>query len=174
MGMKNFSATKAQFVPLLGDYFDVFVLHRNSMLAKKIAKYTNQKIWAYNDPQAGEEKPFLYRKAYGFSLWLDYFDGVCNYAYQTGQPGWNDWADPKWRPHNMTYPTVGKPISTLQWEGWREAIDDSRYLQLLHKLSPPQKDIDRKKWLELLIGKKLDSNPEVIRGEIIKVINALL
>lgn len=28
----------------------------------------------------------------------------------------------------MTYPTLAHPIPTLQWEGFREGVDDSRYL----------------------------------------------
>lgn len=171
IGLKNFSATKPQFIPFLDSYFDVFVLHRNSLLTKKAAKYTNNKIWAYNDPQGGEEKPKLYRTAYGTSLWFDYFDGACNYAYQTGQPGWNDWADPKWRPHNMTYPTINKPVSTLQWEGWREGIDDSRYLQVLLDLYKPDVTTDRIAWFELITGVPHDSEPKILREAIIKAIN---
>jgi len=171
LGLKNFSATKPQYIPLLNNYFDIFVLHRDSMLSKKAAKYSGSEIWAYNDPQAGEEKPALYRTAYGISLWLDYFSGSCNYAYQTGQPGWNDWADPKWRPHNMTYPTLSTPISTLQWEGWREGIDDSRYLQVLISLYKPNQSLDREEWLESIIGIPSNSNPKKLRSAIIKAIN---
>jgi len=171
IGLMNFSATKPQFIPFLESYFDIFVLHRNSMLTQKAAKYTDNKIWAYNDPQGGEEKPKLYRTAYGNSLWFDYFDGACNYAYQTGQPGWNDWADPKWRPHNMTYPTMNKPISTLQWEGWREGIDDSRYLQVLLNLHQPDKTTDRVDWFKLTTGVAHDSEPEILREAIINAIN---
>lgn len=30
----------------------------------------------------------------------------------------------------MAYPTISKPILTIQWEGWREAVNDVRYLAL--------------------------------------------
>jgi hypothetical protein len=83
--------------------------------------------WAYNDPQAGMETPATYGATYGVRLLQDGYEGVCNFAYQSGGC-WNDWVDPRWRPHCMTYPTVEKPISTLQWEGWREAINSVRHL----------------------------------------------
>ncbi|EKD46959.1 MAG: hypothetical protein ACD_66C00277G0001, partial [uncultured bacterium] len=82
--------------------------------------------WAYNNPQAGIEKPGTYKMIYGKSLIIDGFKGVCNYAYQSGEC-WNDWANETWRPHVMAYPTQETPIPTLQWEALREGIDALRY-----------------------------------------------
>jgi hypothetical protein len=82
-------------------------------------------VWAYGEPQAGMETPGTYRRLYGTGLLSDGFEGVCNYAYQSGDC-WDDWGDPTWRPHVMAYPTMGAPIPTLQWEGWRKAVDDIR------------------------------------------------
>ncbi len=78
--------------------------------------------WAYNDPQAGMELPGTYVHAYGESIVHDGYKGVCNFTYQSGGC-WDDWGDQEWRPHCMTYATVGAPISTIQWEAWREAIN---------------------------------------------------
>ena len=36
-----------------------------------------------------------------------------------------------YRDHNMTYPTIDGVIDTIQWEGWREGVDDVRYLSTL-------------------------------------------
>lgn len=38
----------------------------------------------------------------------------------------------------MAYATIRKPIPTIQWEGWREGINDVRYITLLlnEKLLP--------------------------------------
>ncbi|MBN1545802.1 MAG: hypothetical protein JW902_04000 [Syntrophaceae bacterium] len=81
--------------------------------------------WAYGAPKAGEERPGTYRERYGLSLIRDGFKGTCNYAYQSGEC-WNDWGNDRWRPHVLAYPTRSKPIPTLQWEAFREAIDDIR------------------------------------------------
>jgi len=82
--------------------------------------------WAYNHPQAGKELPGTYKNTYGLSVYQDGYKGVCNFAYQHGY-NWDDWGDENWRAHVMAYPTLDKPIPTLQWEGFREGIDDVRY-----------------------------------------------
>lgn len=128
LGAKNFVAFNSGNLEALSGLLDVAVLPRGTVKTSQVGKRVGITPWAYGDPQAGEEKPFTYRERYGISLWLDGFDGACDYAYQTGTFGWDDWADPKWRAHNMTYPTLAHPIPTLQWEGFREGVDDSRYL----------------------------------------------
>ena len=42
----------------------------------------------------------------------------------------------------MAYPTAsGRPIDTRQWEGWREGVDDVRYLStLLEALDAAEED----------------------------------
>ena len=48
---------------------------------------------------------------------------------------WDDFdTDFQARDHMMTYPAVDGPISTVQWEGWREAVNDVRYLSTYLKL----------------------------------------
>ncbi len=96
------------------------------------AKELNKKVFIYSNPQAGKEEPETYRKYYGIYLVKYNVDGALNYAYQTGGC-WNDFADRNYRPHVMAYPTLNKPISTIQWEGWREGVNDVRYLTLLKK-----------------------------------------
>ena len=61
-------------------------------------------------------------------------DGVLAFAYQGDDQGdcWDDFRPPAPRPQVMAYPTVKKPVSTLQWEGWREGVNDVRYLTLLY------------------------------------------
>ena len=46
-------------------------------------------------------------------------------------PMWSDWCERKYKAHNMVYPTGDGVIDTLQWEGYREGIDDVRYLNVL-------------------------------------------
>ncbi len=99
------------------------------------AKGRGKKVYIYNNPQAGEETPYAYRKNYGIRLVTSKADGALDYAYQTGSC-WNDFETYGWgfRFHVMAYPTISEPIPTLQWEGWRAAVNDVRYLTLLYKI----------------------------------------
>ncbi|RIJ94571.1 MAG: hypothetical protein DCC43_12210 [Candidatus Brocadia sp.] len=172
LGVKNFVATKPEFSNSLKGLLDIAILDR----AKKGAAYkaSSQGIipWAYGTPQAGEEKPCAYRDVYGIKLWLDGFEGVCNYAYQTGVLGWDDWSDQKWRPHNMVYPTLDSPITTLQWEGFREGIDDMKYAATLLSLKHDSVNMmtaqDRKIFFTKILENDLPRNPTELRELIIK------
>jgi len=62
------------------------------------------------------------------------------YQHQEGQSIWNDF-DSKdyfygiaYRDFVFAYPTSNGVIDTIQWEGWREGVDDTRYLASLKKL----------------------------------------
>jgi hypothetical protein len=90
------------------------------------------KIMSYANPQSGFEKPETYRRNYG--LLLDYagYDGGMTFSYYWF--GWNDFnVWPPYRDHMFVYPTADGVIDTLAWEGYREGIDDLRYLATLRK-----------------------------------------
>jgi hypothetical protein len=55
------------------------------------------------------------------------------YIYYSGIPSWNDYSIGHYRQHNFVYPTVDGVIDTVQWEGYREGIDDLRYLGTLRQ-----------------------------------------
>jgi hypothetical protein len=93
-------------------------------------------IYLYNQPQVGIEDPEIYRRNYGFSLWNGGYDGAMDFAYQ-GQYGasiWNDFDSDGIRDHVFAYPASDGVIDTLQWEGWREGVDDTRYVATLIKM----------------------------------------
>jgi hypothetical protein len=166
---KNFVAFNSGGLESLSGILDLAVLPRGTVRTVNISKKVSITPWAYGDPQAGEEKPFTYRDRYGFNLWLDGFDGACDYAYQTGTFGWDDWGDPKWRPHNMAYPTLSKPIPTLQWEGFREGIDDTRYLATaipMWQLEGTKESADRRKLLSQELGGVLPTTPQDLRRKL--------
>jgi hypothetical protein len=102
---------------------------------------SGHKVFSYNNPQVGVENPEIYRSNYGFALWNAGYDGAMDYAYQHGfgQSIWNDFDSPvnRWgdhyRDHVFAYPTSNGVIDTVQWEGWREGVDDTRYLATLIK-----------------------------------------
>ena len=99
------------------------------------------KVLSYNNPQVGVENPEIYRRNFGFALWDAGYDGAMDYAYQHGfgQSIWNDFDAPvnrrgdHYRDHVFAYPTTDGVIDTIQWEGWREGVDDTRYLATLIK-----------------------------------------
>ena len=104
-------------------------------------------IYSYANPQCGVEEPLTYRRNYGLLLWKAGYDGAMDYAYQKGFGGhmWNDFdraGDKRgFRDHVMAYPTSDGVVDTLQWEGYREGVDDLRYLStLLEKIEEAKKD----------------------------------
>jgi len=91
-------------------------------------------VFCYANPQVGVEDPPLYRRNFGLRLWQAGFDGAMDYAYQHGFGHvWNDFDDQTYRDHNFTYPTVNGVIDTIQWEGFREGVDDVRYVTTLEQ-----------------------------------------
>jgi hypothetical protein len=106
----------------------------------ELAKWKNigKPVYAYNNPQYGYENPEIYRKNQGLFLWRDGFTGEMGWKYQSTQGHtWNDWDDyvagraANYRDPNLTYPITRGVLSTVQWEGVREAVDDNRYLNTL-------------------------------------------
>jgi hypothetical protein len=133
-------------VNIVGDLLNVavFAYDLNPAQAAKWHSY-GQEIFSYANPEAGVENPEMYRKNYGVALWNAGYDGEMIYAYQHGfgQSIWNDFDDPghmedsglvKYRDHVFAYPTSNGVIDTIEWEGFREGVDDTRYLASLMKL----------------------------------------
>jgi hypothetical protein len=133
---------------VLGGYLDWFNLagpwgtpdHVN---ATKLAQWhsAGKKVTLYNYPQFGIENATVYRSNYGFQLWNDGYDGEMDWAYQSYWTSsvpwqmWNDWRGAYYgtgfRDANMAYSTSNGVIDTIEWEGMREAVDDTRYVQTL-------------------------------------------
>jgi hypothetical protein len=141
-GAKNYVACTSDFLLYIPDLLDVPILWGDqSSFFMKLLEKVKIKAWRYSHPQAGLEDPETYRRNYGIELLSNGFSGACDYQYQRG--AWNDFIDRNGRMHTMAYPTVSKPVPTLQWEGWREGVNDVRYISLLK-----QRYIYRKGWLE--------------------------
>jgi len=138
MGARNFAAGR------LGQFLrrapgpDLWVI--NDLISDDIiekiaeAKKLGRMVYLNNSPLAGKEDPAIYRNNYGFKMFYAGADGVLDYAYQGDDGGncWNDFRTRAFRPRVMAYPAVDGPVSTLQWEGWREGVTDVRYLTLLY------------------------------------------
>ncbi|MDD2708883.1 MAG: hypothetical protein PHV34_12935 [Verrucomicrobiae bacterium] len=132
----------------MGDMQDLLVC-ANELSREEAARWHSRKhqIWSYANPQGGVESPEIYRKNYGFSLWKNNYDGACTFAYQHGyRSPWNDFDAPDYRDEVMVYPTLDGVIDTIQWEGYREAVDDVRYLTtLLDAIKKARATDDQKK-----------------------------
>jgi len=123
-------------IELTGDLLDAVNLGTeiNATAASEMHHYGHE-IYLYNQPQVGVENPEIYRKNYGFDLWTNGYDGAMNFAYQWGFGNsiWNDFDSGGIRDHVFAYPTSNGVIDTIQWEGWREGVDDTRYVATLIK-----------------------------------------
>ena len=119
--------------------------------------------FCYANPQVGVEAPETYRRNFGLVLWKAGFDGAMDYAYQHGFGHvWNDFDSKRYRDHNFTYPTIDGVVSTVQWEGFREGVDDVRYVTTLeHAIeNAPQAKAgiarEARQWLDALAPKTAD------------------
>ncbi len=151
----------------VGDLLDVAVFS-GPPKKEEIEKWHRQgkRVFSYGNPQVGIEDATVYRKNYGFALYCAGYDGAMNYAYQHGFGHiWNDFDHSTYRDHVFAYPTSNGVIDTVQWEGFREAIDDVRYLTTLaskRRLS----DEELKSWLCPMVRKGSDMS--LIREQVIK------
>ena len=140
-GGKIFVAGKGSELLKMGDILDTSVVYStlNATQAGLFHNYGHE-ILSYGNPQVGIENPEIYRKNYGFTLWNAGYDGAMDFAYQYryGQSIWNDYdhvsgTGTRYRDHVFAYPTSNGVIDTIQWEGFREGVDDTRYVASLIK-----------------------------------------
>jgi hypothetical protein len=134
------------------------------------------RAFSYSNPQVGLENPEIYRRNYGLGLWRAGYDGAMTYGYNEafGDP-WNDF-DGDGNPRDLMfgYPTDTGMVGTIQWEGFREAVDDLRYLATLQDRIDGLADVDKRArldaWLSSLdVGRPLDT----VRAELVAAILSL-
>ncbi len=115
--------------PVVGDLQDLLVCYGDLNPEASAAWHSEgHKIFSYANPQSGLEEPETYRRNFGLALAANGYDGGMTYVYYHG---WNDFSGDRYRQHNFIYPTMDGCIDTVQWEGYREGIDDLRYLGTL-------------------------------------------
>lgn len=156
--------------------------------AEEVARWhaLGHKIFCYSNPQTGVENPLVYRRNFGLLLWKYKYDGAATNAYQhTFGATWNDFDHPTFRAHTIAYPTADGVIDTIAWEGYREAVDDVRYVTTLEravetarKSSDPGRTENAEAAEEFLDHLKSDQvveteNLDGIRKQIIEYILAL-
>ena len=135
-GGKIFVAGGRDNLALMGDIQDMTV-HSGWPDREHVAgwhKY-GHKIFSYANPQTGIENADIYRRNYGLIMWKYNYDGITDNAYQhTYGLVWNDFDHRSYRNHSVTYPTADGVIDTITWEGFREGIDDVRYITTLEDM----------------------------------------
>ena len=80
-------------------------------------------LW-YAGPHPGAKDPDKSRRVHGLMGYQAHFDGTKN---NTWGDRWFDFYSPHGYHITMIYPTRDGVVDTLQWEGFREGIDDVRY-----------------------------------------------
>ena len=180
---KNFHGSgNPGFFSLVGDILDAPVV-AGPALPELAAKVRAQgfRMYMYANPQNGEPNPETYRQNYGFALWRAGYAGPMNYAYQHGCDDvghmWNDMA--LGIRDRMTYPTTSGVVVTMAWEGFREAVDDVRYVTLLQSLleaartnaATADQAAEIEKWLDDL---DFTGDLHVVRRELCERILALM
>jgi hypothetical protein len=157
-GGKTFVACYKDTFEAMGDLLDVAVL-AGAPDPAEAAKYhgVGSLAFCYANPQVGVEDPAIYRRNFGLVLLKAGFDGAMDYAYQHSfHHIWDDFDDTAYRDHNFTYPTMTGVIPTIQWEGFREGVDDVRYATTLEKAiaeAPAERRADAdaaRAWLDAL------------------------
>jgi len=132
-GAKVFVAGYYETYDSMGDILDVAVIQQD-LRTDQAQKYHSKgnKIYSYSNPQVGQENPELYRRNYGLALWKAGYDGAMNYAYQKFYNSeWNDFDNSRYREETFTYASSNGLIGTIEWEGFREGVDDVRYMSTL-------------------------------------------
>ncbi len=86
------------------------------------------KIFTYMNPTAGVPLPEFQRRSEGLGLWRVGFDGTMTWAYM--HIASNGIVEQRMH-YAKVFRTDGGVLDTLHWEGWREGVDDVRYLTTL-------------------------------------------
>ncbi|MDE0301531.1 MAG: hypothetical protein OXN17_23130 [Candidatus Poribacteria bacterium] len=172
-GAKVFAACASGAFELVGDLLDLAVFNGplNPSEARKWRRLEHS-IFSYANPQVGVEEPETYRRNYGLALWEAGYDGAMNYAYQHNFGDiYADDDHETFRDHVFAYPTVDGVIDTIQWEGFREGVDDVRYLTTLLKAienaSGDKENLAREanEWVKAI---DTDDDLQMIRAEMVK------
>ena len=134
----------------------------------------------YASQHVGVENPAFCRRQYGFG---PYRAGLsCNFNYAHHIDGYNDSVSDLYRPMQFVYGSGSGCIDTIQWEGFREGLDDIRYATLLKRLALPHlNDVDTKSRytarlaLQLLVDADRDDfDLTTLRLEMIRRIQGLM
>lgn len=134
----------------------------------------------YASQHTGSENPQYIRRQHGLLGYFNNLSMVFNYEFALGP--WNDRATVLYKPMVLAYMNRGGLVDTIQWEGFREGVDDMRYatmLKLLARDAIASGDTTRKleagkalQYMALLEPDSMDL--EAVRAELIEHILNLI
>jgi hypothetical protein len=178
-GARIFAAGYAEHIDEAGRETDLLITQAIPTADElaRMRSYGNL-VFKYSRPQSGPEDPVLFRMQRGIALWQVGFDGSMDYAYQHSMGFiWNDFDHKKYRDLVFAYPTSNGVVETLAWEGYREGVDDLRYLATLEKLLAERPNLSAalvaRQFLTDL-KKSGDVDPQAARQSMVAHIRALL
>jgi hypothetical protein len=110
---------------------------RSTLKPGEKVRDSDRKVWEYNNTAVDCMNPRYSRYIYGYYAWRQNLDGMCSWGPSTtensrGNP-FED-LDHEFSDYAITYPHIGGPLATPNWEALREGIDDVRYIYQLEKL----------------------------------------
>ena len=152
---------------------------RSAELLKNWQPLADTYVGWYANHHVGTEDPAFNRRQNGLAAYLAGYSCLCNYAHHFGP--YNDDTS-GYKPMVFAYGTGDGVLDTLQWEGFREGVDDIRYATLMCSLARNAKksnDIETRylggKALQFMgeqDGATLDM--DAVRGDMVRYIEALL
>ena len=107
--------------------------HAQFELAFKVSRAGDCELGWYANQHVGPENPAFNRRQYGFGPYRAGYTFDGNYAQHL--QGWNDIAYDPYRPMMFVYGSGNGCLDTIQWEGFREGVDDIRYATKLQRLA---------------------------------------
>jgi len=113
------------------DEYQSFATYLQKLKQEETPKTADKEYYYY---QIWEENAVANRVRTGFFLYNSNLDGIAAYGVQSyyrnkqGTKQYDDFDAPR-KNINSLYPSSQGPVLTLQWEAFREGIDDYRYLK---------------------------------------------
>ena len=144
-GLKFFIAAKDQAFYAAGYFYDFFntaYFPEQREPTRKWNEVGHAFVAWYAAQHIGAENPSYNRRQNGLVPYLANYSALCNYAHHFGP--YND-RRLTYKPMVFAYGSGSGVIDTIQWEGFREGLDDIRYATLMKKLAleaNKHKDID--------------------------------
>lgn len=138
-GVKTWVACYSNYFDIGGEFIDLANIAHGPVAPELVKKIhaAGKRVFCYANPQGGVERPEIYRRNYGLLLWQADYDGSFDWSWywqfgpDVNPNGWDDFNHPVYRDHMMVYATKNGVVDTIQWEGWREGVDDTRYVATL-------------------------------------------
>lgn len=116
----------------LYDFFNIAKNPEDPTATRKWNELGKAHVAWYATHHVGPENPAFNRRQYGMAPYLANYSALCNYAHHFGP--YND-RSIVYKPMVFAYGSYDGVIDTIQWEGFREGVDDIRYATLLKTLA---------------------------------------